>query len=294
MGKNNKPILSVLVDAEKKEQFADLARQHKQSMGWLLNDCIDRMLAANSIGIYSNSAGNIENTLKSDKSGITALDVEEIVKTYVSNHSDKNSIGMTRENIESIIKSYVDTDKLNDVVSARINEVIDKQVRPLIERSVAEELLKVQTDTKVLEEMVKANIAPIVGRLTELENQFATVKAEEKQATSDGSLSEEDGNFKRKASTPYKAKKEQARTSGEPNAPNMKSWEKFFKMVGVDAMTAVEAQKKQDTDTRAKQIESGIQAAKDQGLGEWTVKVAGRSFVRVDTKPESTLTLFPE
>jgi hypothetical protein len=65
-------------------------------------------------------------------------------------------------------------------------------------------------------------------------------------------------------------------------------------MVGIDAMTAVEAQKKPDTDTRAKQIESGIKAATDQGLGEWTAKPAGRSFVRVDTKPESTLTLFPE
>jgi hypothetical protein len=173
MGKNNKPILSVLVDADKKEQFADLARAHKQSMGWLLNDCIDRMLAANSIDIYSNSVGNIENVLKSDKAGITALDVEEIVKTYVSNHSDKNSIGMTREYIESIIKSYVDTDKLNDVVSARINEAIDKQVRPLIERSVADELLKVSSDVIVLEELVKVNIAPIAGRLTELEKQFA-------------------------------------------------------------------------------------------------------------------------
>jgi hypothetical protein len=65
-------------------------------------------------------------------------------------------------------------------------------------------------------------------------------------------------------------------------------------MVGIDAMTAVEAQKKQDTDTRTKQIERGLQAAIDQGLGEWTVKVAGRSFVRVDTNPESTLPLSPD
>jgi hypothetical protein len=52
-------------------------------------------------------------------------------------------------------------------------------------------------------------------------------------------------------------------------------------MVGIDAMTAVEAQKRQDTDTRAKQIERGIQAAKDQGRGEWIARPAGRSFVRV-------------
>ena len=50
-------------------------------------------------------------------------------------------------------------------------------------------------------------------------------------------------------------------------------------MVGIEAMTASEAQKKQDTDTRIKQIESGIQAAKEQGFGDWAVKVPGRTFV---------------
>ncbi len=52
MGKNTKPILSVLVDEDKKEKFAELARRYKQSMGWILNDCIDRMLAADSMDIY--------------------------------------------------------------------------------------------------------------------------------------------------------------------------------------------------------------------------------------------------
>jgi hypothetical protein len=62
---------------------------------------------------------------------------------------------------------------------------------------------------------------------------------------------------------------------------NTKTWGEFFKMVGIEAMTAVEAQKKQDTETRTKQIEIGLQAAKDQGLGEWAVKRAGRDFIRV-------------
>ena len=64
-------------------------------------------------------------------------------------------------------------------------------------------------------------------------------------------------------------------------------------MVGIEAMTAVEAQKKQDTDTRTKQIERGIQAAREQGLGEWIAKPAGRSFERVDATLESTQPLFP-
>jgi hypothetical protein len=52
-------------------------------------------------------------------------------------------------------------------------------------------------------------------------------------------------------------------------------------MLGIEALTASEAQKKENIDIRTKQIEAGILAAKDKGLGEWAVKVAGRSFVRV-------------
>ncbi len=52
-------------------------------------------------------------------------------------------------------------------------------------------------------------------------------------------------------------------------------------MIGMDALTATEAQKKENIDTRTQQIEQGHQTAKEQGLGDWAVKVAGRSFVRV-------------
>jgi hypothetical protein len=52
-------------------------------------------------------------------------------------------------------------------------------------------------------------------------------------------------------------------------------------MVGVESLAATDAQRKKNIDTRTQQIEHGVQAASEQGLGEWTVKVAGRSFVRV-------------
>jgi hypothetical protein len=60
-----------------------------------------------------------------------------------------------------------------------------------------------------------------------------------------------------------------------------KSWIEFFKMVSIEALTATEAQKKENIDIRTKQIARGIQVAKEKGLGKWAVKVAGRSFVRV-------------
>jgi hypothetical protein len=52
-------------------------------------------------------------------------------------------------------------------------------------------------------------------------------------------------------------------------------------MIGMDTITATEAQKKENIDTRTKQIEQGVQAAREQGLGEWTAKRAGRDFLKV-------------
>jgi hypothetical protein len=52
-------------------------------------------------------------------------------------------------------------------------------------------------------------------------------------------------------------------------------------MIGVEALKAADAQKDVNTSIRAQQIEHGILAAKEKGLGDWAVQVAGRSFVRV-------------
>jgi hypothetical protein len=77
-----------------------------------------------------------------------------------------------------------------------------------------------------------------------------------------------------------------ANTSSRKEKPNVdgdtRSWGEFFKMVGIEALTAVEAQKKDNIDIRTEQIEQGLQSAKELGLGDWAVKVAGRSFVRVE------------
>jgi hypothetical protein len=80
MGDNKKPILSVLVDEDKKRLFADLARAHKQSMGWLLNQAIDKMLEAGTIYIYRDSVNPIDG--ESPKS-LPSSDIEEVVRSYV-------------------------------------------------------------------------------------------------------------------------------------------------------------------------------------------------------------------
>jgi hypothetical protein len=151
-------------------------------------------------------------------------------------------------------------DEVNDIVNA----AIDNRVLPLIESTTA----RVMAD-----DLVKVNIAPLTETIEELQtytqNQFKAVREELKKATSD-----------RKVTTDAIAIPTiPAKTTDK--SPSIKSWAEFFKMVGVVALTAGEAQKKENIDTRAKQIEQGFQAARELGLGEWAVKVAGRSFVRM-------------
>jgi hypothetical protein len=106
MGKNSKPILSVLVDEDKKEKFADIARRHKYSMGWLVNNCIDRMIEADSIDIYRDSVGDMSITPKLGNAGLSAIDIEEIVKSYVSTHLKTSSIGV--EDVEQLIRTSIE------------------------------------------------------------------------------------------------------------------------------------------------------------------------------------------
>jgi hypothetical protein len=80
MGDNKKPILSVLVDEEKKRLFADLARAHNYSMGWLLNQAIDKMLEAGTIHIYRDSVAPIDGVVPKP---LPSSDIEEVIRRYV-------------------------------------------------------------------------------------------------------------------------------------------------------------------------------------------------------------------
>lgn len=73
------PILSVNVDRDKKNRFAILARRHDKTMAGLVNDLIDRMLAADTIDIYadpSKAIDEIEARLKPLREQIESLNIE--------------------------------------------------------------------------------------------------------------------------------------------------------------------------------------------------------------------------
>jgi hypothetical protein len=113
MAKNSKPILSVLIDEDKRTKFADLARRHSLSMGYLVNKAVDRMLELDSIDIYGESARSPQPP-NIDISSIDITDVEDLINTSIANLDLKSIIAAqlppteTPPDIEQIVKEQVE------------------------------------------------------------------------------------------------------------------------------------------------------------------------------------------
>ena len=129
--KNSKPILSILIDEEKRSRFSDLARQNNLSMGWLVNQAIDKMLESGSINIYTSSA-----TLTEDI-GITSVgQIEALAKEAIDKYSAEifdvevmlmNSIGIVNIEVEALKKRLGLAEKL----AANQAEGIEQLKKPL-------------------------------------------------------------------------------------------------------------------------------------------------------------------
>jgi hypothetical protein len=159
MAKNSRPILSVLIDEEKRTKFADLARRHSLSMGWLVNQAIDRMLESDSIDIYRDSieripAGTpmgapIEQLLPHS---IDAAGIEKLISESIE------------ERLGNISNSSIEAEDIEKIVKSSINEYLQ---------------------SKSIDSLVKAEIEPLADLLTELEtytqNQFKAVREELKK-----------------------------------------------------------------------------------------------------------------
>jgi hypothetical protein len=163
MGKNNKPILSVLVDEDKKERFADLARRNKQSMGWVLNACIDRMLAADSIDLCRGSIGDAATTPKPAKVGLSVADVEELIKAYVDGNLQTSSIDIS--SVEEIVRASTEPIKteLLEIVNTSIGNIPASSIDTNYIQKMVNESIEVAVDP--IETYTKSQIEAVRGEL---------------------------------------------------------------------------------------------------------------------------------
>jgi hypothetical protein len=235
MGKNTKPMLTVLVEGDKLQQFRDYALSKEVSMGWVVNRLLDRVLSGE-LDVMGDtvSTGTIR---EYTSTGLTREDVENMIESSI----DDRLASSHKKYIEESIKSYLGSSGISSTGTNDIEEV----TRAFIESSL---------------EPIKASVSKLDA---DTQSQFEAVRDDIEKLT--------------RASTPTLPRKEKTNVDSDT-----KTWGEFFKMVRIEALTAVEAQKKENIDIRTQQIELGLQAAIDRGLGEWAVKRAGRDFVRVE------------
>ncbi len=249
IGAGNKS-LSVIVAEDKLSKFKRFSQGINLSMGYLLNAAIDRYLANNSTEIFSTPTGVPTNTpigVGNINVAVDETDIEALVKSSIETYLLNNSIGVVTPSPLSLSRQDV-----------------DEMIKTSIDNLDIEELVKNSIGNLNIEDLVNTStglaLEPLSRSITELKT-YTRERFEELETRSIAPIP---------TTTPTK-------NTDEGN----KSWAEFFKMLGIDALTATEAQRKENIDIRAEQIARGIQTAKEQGLGEWAVKVAGRSFVRV-------------
>ena len=98
MARNVKPLLTILIDEDKRLQLREFAADKNVSMGWLINRLIDRLLIGD-VDLFNDS---LSISASREPIGIT-------------------SIGLDRDSIELMIKDAIDTSSIN--TSQGINQM---------------------------------------------------------------------------------------------------------------------------------------------------------------------------
>ena len=150
MVKNSKPILSVLIEEEKRTRFADLARRNSLSMGWLVNQAIDRMLEADSIDVYRGSIDTANPTLYPSGLGLSRSDVEELINNSIDNISISP---MDNIDIEGMVKTSIEN---ADIKSIARNSIENADIENIVKTSIDKYLQSIS-----IESLVKAEIEPL-------------------------------------------------------------------------------------------------------------------------------------
>ena len=100
MGKNTKPMLTVLVESEKLQQLRDYAAAKQVSMGSIVNRLLDRLLSGELDGAIDFPSKSLENYTH----GLTRKAVEEMINSSI----DNDSSGVSREVLEQYVEAAIE------------------------------------------------------------------------------------------------------------------------------------------------------------------------------------------
>ena len=155
MVKNTKPILSVLIEEEKRTKFAEIARRNSLSMGWLVNQAIDRMIEADSIDIYRGSIDAINPTLSPSTVGLSRSDVEELINSSIESIK---VLSIEPTDIEKMVKTAIDDADIHRIVKDSIENT---DIENIVKTSIDKHLRRVSIDSTV-----EAEIEPLATTST--------------------------------------------------------------------------------------------------------------------------------
>ena len=134
MGKNTKPILTILIDEEKRDRLRTFAESKKLSMGKLINQLIDRAMDGD-IDIHCDTSSTAQTYRPTElaSTGIDRKAVEELVEGII----EKTSVGISKEIVEEWVKVSIEDISVGldrDSIEAMIEESIARHVEALAAR----------------------------------------------------------------------------------------------------------------------------------------------------------------
>ena len=147
MGKNTKPMLTVLVESDKLQQLRDYAAAKQVSMGAIVNRLLDRLLSGELDGTMNSSSKSLENYIPS----LTREAVEEMINSS----RDSNSSGVSREVLEQYVETAIERVSRGVTIESLeqyIETAIGNALKP-IETEVSE--LKIDAQNQFMEMRVE-------------------------------------------------------------------------------------------------------------------------------------------
>jgi hypothetical protein len=118
IGEGNKS-LSVIVAEDKLAKFKILSQGLSLSMGWLLNQAIDRYLASGSVDIFKTTIGN-DNAPKIANIEASDLSIEDLVKSSIESYLLETP-SLTRADVEELLRQSIET--ANQPITQAIEEL---------------------------------------------------------------------------------------------------------------------------------------------------------------------------